>query len=37
MDKFLGNAKYPLEQRIEDKKRGIGRQKHPNAHGVTLH
>ncbi|KAH7928549.1 rhomboid-domain-containing protein [Leucogyrophana mollusca] len=26
---FLGSGKYPMEQRIEDKKRGIGRQKHP--------
>ncbi|KAH0838244.1 hypothetical protein J3R83DRAFT_6500 [Lanmaoa asiatica] len=26
---FLGTGKYPMEQRIEDKKRGIGRQKHP--------
>ncbi|KAF8140330.1 hypothetical protein EV363DRAFT_341991 [Boletus edulis] len=26
---FLGAGKYPIEQRIEDKKRGIGRQKHP--------
>ncbi|KIJ68535.1 hypothetical protein HYDPIDRAFT_106736 [Hydnomerulius pinastri MD-312] len=26
---LLGTGKYPLEQRIEDKKRGIGRQKHP--------
>ncbi|KAF9040522.1 hypothetical protein BJ165DRAFT_1490528 [Panaeolus papilionaceus] len=26
---FLANARYPLEQRIEDKKRGIGRQKYP--------
>ncbi|PPQ92685.1 hypothetical protein CVT25_013992 [Psilocybe cyanescens] len=29
LSKFLSSAKYPLEQRIEDKKRGIGRQKHP--------
>ncbi|KAF5375122.1 hypothetical protein D9758_000362 [Tetrapyrgos nigripes] len=30
--KFLGSGnpgKYPLEQRIEDKKRGIGRQRYP--------
>lgn len=27
--KFLSSGKYPLEQRIEDKKRGIGRQKYP--------
>jgi len=27
--KFFASAKYPLEQRIQDKKRGIGRQKHP--------
>ncbi|KAF8846303.1 rhomboid-domain-containing protein [Paxillus ammoniavirescens] len=26
---LLGTGKYPIEQRIEDKKRGIGRQKHP--------
>ncbi|KDQ63481.1 hypothetical protein JAAARDRAFT_169346 [Jaapia argillacea MUCL 33604] len=26
---YLSDAKYPLEQRIENKKRGIGRQKHP--------
>jgi hypothetical protein len=26
---LLGTGKYPLEQRIEDKKRGLGRQKHP--------
>ncbi|KAI0274728.1 hypothetical protein BC834DRAFT_814572, partial [Gloeopeniophorella convolvens] len=25
----LNSGKYPLEQRIEDKKRGIGRQKYP--------
>ncbi|KAI6047705.1 hypothetical protein EDC04DRAFT_2619574 [Pisolithus marmoratus] len=27
--KLSGAGKYPLEQRIEDKKRGIGRQKYP--------
>lgn len=27
--RFLSKAKYPIEQRIEDKKRGIGRQKYP--------
>ncbi|KAG6334043.1 hypothetical protein ID866_5046 [Astraeus odoratus] len=27
--RFLGTGKYPLEQRIENKKRGIGRQKYP--------
>lgn len=27
--RFLSNGKYPIEQRIEDKKRGIGRQKYP--------
>lgn len=27
--KFLSSGKYPLEQRVEDKKRGIGRQKYP--------
>ncbi|KAJ3572525.1 hypothetical protein NP233_g3032 [Leucocoprinus birnbaumii] len=26
--KFLASGKYPLEQRIEDKKRGIGRQRY---------
>jgi hypothetical protein len=26
--KFLASGRYPLEQRIEDKKRGIGRQRH---------
>ena len=26
---FMGGGKYPLEQRIEDKKRGIGQQKYP--------
>ena len=26
---FLGTGKYPIEQRIEDKRRGIGRQRHP--------
>lgn len=25
----MGGGKYPIEQRIEDKKRGIGRQKYP--------
>jgi hypothetical protein len=29
LQRFIGTGKYPLEQRIEDKKRGIGRQKHP--------
>lgn len=27
--RFASKAKYPVEQRIEDKKRGIGRQKYP--------
>ena len=27
--KFMAKGRYPIEQRIEDKKRGIGRQKHP--------
>ncbi|EKM83523.1 hypothetical protein AGABI1DRAFT_110173 [Agaricus bisporus var. burnettii JB137-S8] len=27
--KFLASGRYPLEQRIEDKKRGIGRQRIP--------
>ncbi|KAL0578732.1 hypothetical protein V5O48_003288 [Marasmius crinis-equi] len=26
---FMAKGKYPIEQRIEDKKRGIGRQKYP--------
>jgi hypothetical protein len=26
---LMGAGRYPLEQRIEDKKRGIGRQKYP--------
>lgn len=26
---LFGTGRYPLEQRIENKKRGIGRQKHP--------
>lgn len=29
LTKFFEGAKYPLAQRIENKKRGIGRQKHP--------
>ncbi|THH11749.1 hypothetical protein EW146_g7942 [Bondarzewia mesenterica] len=29
LNRFLSDGKYPLEQRIEDKKRGIGRQKYP--------
>ena len=27
--RFTNSARYPLEQRIEDKKRGIGRQRYP--------
>jgi hypothetical protein len=27
--KLFGGGRYPLEQRIEDKKRGIGRQRYP--------
>jgi len=27
--RFLASGRYPLEQRIENKKRGIGRQKYP--------
>ncbi|KAL1685784.1 hypothetical protein GGG16DRAFT_65646 [Schizophyllum commune] len=27
--RFLSSGKYPLDQRIEDKKRGIGRQRYP--------
>ncbi len=26
---FLTGGRYPIEQRIENKKRGIGRQKYP--------
>lgn len=26
---LIGTGNYPLEQRIEDKKRGIGRQRYP--------
>jgi hypothetical protein len=29
MNSILAGRKYPLQQRIEDKKRGIGRQKYP--------
>ena len=29
LHRFLERGRYPIEQRIEDKKRGIGRQKHP--------
>ncbi|EGO05403.1 hypothetical protein SERLA73DRAFT_174545 [Serpula lacrymans var. lacrymans S7.3] len=29
MKRLFGTGKYPLDQRIEDKKRGIGRQKYP--------
>lgn len=27
--RWFDPGKYPLQQRIEDKKRGIGRQKYP--------
>ncbi|KAG7099128.1 hypothetical protein E1B28_001000 [Marasmius oreades] len=27
--RFIAKGRYPMEQRIEDKKRGIGRQKYP--------
>jgi hypothetical protein len=27
--RFMDNGRYPLEQRIEDKRRGIGRQRYP--------
>lgn len=27
--RWFDPGKYPLEQRIEDKKRGIGRQRYP--------
>ncbi|KAF8168193.1 hypothetical protein B0H34DRAFT_50608 [Crassisporium funariophilum] len=37
LSKFFAGAKYPLAQRIEDKKRGIGRQKYPFVvYGLTL-
>lgn len=26
---LIGTGNYPIEQRIEDKKRGIGRQRYP--------
>ena len=29
VSKFLSTGRYPLEQRIENKKRGIGQQRHP--------
>ena len=29
LNSLFGAGKYPMEQRIEDKKRGIPRQKHP--------
>lgn len=29
LSRFMGVGKYPLAQRIEDKKRGIGRQRYP--------
>lgn len=32
--RFLDNGKYPIEQRIEDKKRGIGRQRYPIVGGL---
>lgn len=32
---FMAAGKYPLEQRIEDKKRGIGRQRYPFV-GVSI-
>ncbi|KAF4623366.1 hypothetical protein D9613_001726 [Agrocybe pediades] len=35
--RFFADARYPLQQRIEDKKRGIGRQKHPFVvYGLTI-
>ncbi|KIM48285.1 hypothetical protein M413DRAFT_22809 [Hebeloma cylindrosporum] len=35
--KFFAGAKYPLQQRIEDKKRGIGRQRYPFVvYGLTV-
>jgi len=33
---FFASAKYPLQQRIEDKKQGIGRQRYPFV-GEVLH
>jgi len=27
--RFIASGRYPIEQRIEDKKRGIGRQRYP--------
>ena len=27
--KFFSTGRYPLEQRIENKKRGLGQQRHP--------
>ncbi|KIY62902.1 rhomboid-domain-containing protein [Cylindrobasidium torrendii FP15055 ss-10] len=29
LSRFMGTGKYPIAQRIEDKKRGIGRQRYP--------
>jgi len=29
MERWLGRGRYPLQQQIEDKKRGMGRQKYP--------
>ncbi|KAG6851199.1 hypothetical protein H0H93_015209 [Arthromyces matolae] len=29
LSSFMAQGRYPIEQRIENKKRGIGRQKHP--------
>lgn len=29
LQRLLASAHYPLEQRIQDKKNGVGRQKHP--------
>lgn len=29
MARFLGRGRYPIEQQIEDKRRGLGRQKYP--------
>ncbi|KAF8905496.1 hypothetical protein CPB84DRAFT_1771583 [Gymnopilus junonius] len=34
---LFASARYPLDQRIQDKKRGIGRQKHPFVvYGLTV-
>ena len=42
LTRWLDPGKYPLQQRIEDKRRGIGRQKYPvvgpwDRHSMHLH